>query len=230
MIPLWGVVALVGGGLTLAIILSLREGRITSIPGGLAFGKDVPASFARKVVEIGKRLQIDPSFLMAMMRHESGFNTCAHINKVGVKADGTPLLKSLQDCGSIGATTIGGGLIGFMRRTATLLGIQLETLLHSSALTQLDYVEKFYQLHLKSGVLKPHPTMNEVFFATFLPKFVKRANDINFVLSRKGDVITAYNPSTDRNKDGKTTVGEALARIGPILKQGQTPQHFLPAS
>jgi len=202
------------------------EAPLTSVPGGLAWGKKVSPAFARKVIQIGRELQIDPSFLMAMMKHESGLNPCAHINKIG---EG-PKLRSSTDCNDIGPNTIGGGLIGFMRKTAKGMGIQLEDLLRLDGLGQLDYVREFYRRHRASGILPANPTMQQVFMSTFLPAYTKHANNPGFVLSRRGDKVYAYNPGTDRNKDGITTVGEAVARILPVLKAGQSPKNFLPSS
>lgn len=79
-------------------------------------------AFKAKVEEISTFLEINPNWLMAVMKHESGFSHQA-----------------------VNAATNATGLIQFMPATAQGLGTSVEALKEMTAVQQLDYVKNYYQ-------------------------------------------------------------------------------------
>jgi hypothetical protein len=177
------------------------------------------------VISVGKALAIDPSYLMAVMRAESGINSHIHIIPAGLDANRNMTYKRSYNI-PIEEGTIGGGLIGFMSSTAKGLGTNLADLLALSAPEQMQFVKLFFERHQKSGVLPRNPSLWRLYMATFLPAFAKYADDPDFVLAAKDSPIKRlrkiyiYNAAADRNKDGEITVGEAMAKIDKILRKG----------
>lgn len=117
-----------------SIMFNRRAGSITT--------KD--PEFNKKVDEVAKKLGIDPSTLMRIMKHESGLRSWI-VNK-----------KS-------GAT----GLIQFMPDTANKLGTTTAALAKMSAVDQMDYVLKYYQ----SVGVRPGMTVGDIYMLTFIPAY-----------------------------------------------------------
>lgn len=146
-------------------------------------------AFAQKVIEISKKLDIDPNWLMAVMNSESGLNH--RIQNTAYPVNG-------------GFAT---GLIQFIPSTAKGLGTSTEALKNMSNVEQLDYVYKYF---------KPYADRIESFvdlyMVTFFPAAVGKPS--NHVLQAKNipaAAIAKSNPIFDLDKNGSITVGEVEA-------------------
>ena len=141
------------------------------------------AAFAAKVIDISKRLDIDPNWLMQVIYIET-----AHSMKASAR---NPYSRAT-------------GLIQFMPNTAVELGTTVEELQTMSNLDQLDYVYMYlrpYKKKLKS--------FRDLYFSVFFP----RAMDKPGSWTLKTDTITAakiakQNPAYDIDLDQKITVKE----------------------
>ena len=139
------------------------------------------AAFLAKVVEVAKRLQIDPNWLMIVMRNESGFRADI-VNKNG------------------GAT----GLIQFMPRTAKGLGTSTAALAKMTRPQQMEYVYKYYKPY--AGKIKGY---KDLYMITFYP--VALTKPLNFVLGSEislnyaRNTVAPANKPFDFNKDGVIT-------------------------
>lgn len=196
-------------------------------PVGLAWGQKLTNEERAKTIQVGKNLQIDPSYLTAIMRAESGINSHIHITPNGHDSRGGVLYKRSSDPNDPEIDkAIGGGLIGFMRPTAKGLGTDLPTLLKMDISDQLDYVERFYANHRKSGVIPPNPSLWRVYMATFYPAKAHLADKPNAVLFDSQSPLAgerkAYfgNIGTDKDHNGVTTIGEAMNKIEGIYRAG----------
>jgi peptidoglycan hydrolase-like protein with peptidoglycan-binding domain len=140
--------------------------------------------FNAKLKKVADALGIDPSALIAVMKHESRMNPAA-VNPHS------------------GAT----GLIQFMPKTAQSLGTTTDALRSMSAIDQLDYVYKYY----KSVGVRPGMDAGDLYVATFMPAALGR--DDSHVLGQRGaegfsGKVYAQNTVLDRNRDGTITVGD----------------------
>ncbi|MCK9478437.1 MAG: lytic transglycosylase domain-containing protein [Firmicutes bacterium] len=162
-------------------------------------GEYVTGEFKAKVVDIAKKLKIEPDILMGIMAFESG-----GINPKAVN----PLSKAT-------------GLIQFMPSTAEKMGTSVEKLKSMSAVEQLDYVYKYYQPF--AG--KVH-NIQDAYLVTLLPLAIGK--DDNFVLGIKdSDEVFYYvgenrityglfykqNQGLDINNDGIITKKEVGQKV-----------------
>lgn len=152
----------------------------------LVYESKVPTSyrndFVKKVREVSTRLGIDPNWLMAIMYWESARS----------------FSPSIQN--SIGAT----GLIQFIPSTARGLGTTTTALKNMSAVDQLDYVEKYFNVY--KGKLNSYV---DTYFAVFFPLAIGKPDD--WVIQGGGILasqIAKQNPAFDVNKDSKVQVWE----------------------
>ena len=152
----------------------------------LVYENKVPTSyrndFVKKVREVSTRLGIDPNWLMAIMYWESARS----------------FSPSIQN--SIGAT----GLIQFIPSTARGLGTTTTALKNMSAVDQLDYVEKYFNVY--KGKLNSYV---DTYFSVFFPLAIGKPDD--WVIQGAGissNQIAKQNPAFDVNKDGKVQVWE----------------------
>lgn len=145
------------------------------------FVKENKSSFLNRVKEISKLLDIEPDWLMLVMKHESGLNHRA-VNKMG------------------GAT----GLIQFMPATAKGMGTTTAALYEMSNVEQLDWVYKYfkpYKRYLDS--------FESLFLVTFFPAALGKGEDWIFRTSNlSAQTVVNYNKPFDLNKDGVLTVKE----------------------
>jgi hypothetical protein len=132
---------------------------------------------------MGQRLQIDPSYIAAVMAFESGFNPAA-----------------------TNSHSKATGLIQFMPTTARSLGTTVDRLRSMSAAEQLPYVEAFYDYW--AGKLK---TPGQVYMSTFMPAHTFKPQD--YVIAVKGEKVYDWNSGLDIDKDGSLTVGDVTRRI-----------------
>ena len=164
-------------------------------------GKCVTEEFKEKVLEISKKLKINPDDLMAVIAFESNFDPSAR----NPASDAT-------------------GLIQFIPSTAESLGTTVEELKNMSAIQQLDYVYEYLKTY--SGRMND---IYDVYMAVFLPIAVGKDN--NYVLGVKGSEecfpgtdltkgkVYKNNSGLDINKDGIITKEEAVQRV--IAKRNQ---------
>ena len=113
--------------------------------------------FKKKVEEVSQGLGINPNWLMTVMFKESGLDS-----KIQNKS------------------TRATWFIQFMPDTAKALGTTVEELKNLSPLSQLDYVEKFYQGK------KDYSSFKELYLQTFFPAARKYMDDPNYVFETRG--------------------------------------------
>lgn len=225
------VLLLIGASAALLLLVLLSRRALFVPPSGLAYGKDLEPEERAKLLEIGRALQIDPSFLTSIAKSESGLHSTAHLDKLGTQPNGKPLYRSSVNPALIGPQTIGGGLIGFMRPTAASYGLTLEQLLALPRLAQWDYVKEFFYRHRKSGVLPPNPSLWRTYMSAFYPAKAYLADSPTAELFAELSPVPKerkaylYNYWLDRNHDGEITIGEAMAKIQGIYENGLKPSH-----
>lgn len=169
--------------------------------------KENKAAFLAKVVDVSKKLEIDPNWLMAVMNSESGLSS--RIQNTSYPVGG-------------GYAT---GLIQFIPSSAKALGTTTEALRNMSNVDQLDYVYKYFKPY-KDKIL----SYIDLYMVTFFPVAVGKKDD--YVLQTDtipAAKIATSNPVFDKNKDKQITVGEVkqgfLSRI-PVALQVQFSKSF----
>ena len=156
------------------------------------------AVFEQTVKDISAKLGINPSWLMMVMWSESRLNAQA-VNKQAGDTDDA-LVRSAHR-----AT----GLIQFMPDTALNLGTTTVALYRMDAITQLQYVYRYFKSW--SGKMKSY---FDLYFVTFFPDAIGKPDDFILETAKKSRYIIAkQNPFFDVNKDGKLTVGEIRRRM-----------------
>ena len=159
--------------------------------GKMAWGTKVDQNFRVKVREVATYLNMDASWLMAIMYHESSLN---------------PTAKNPKSTAT--------GLILFTRATAISLGTTTTALARMTAVGQMDYVQKYLSPY--KGRLTNLP---DWYMAIFLPSAIGRP--LSYVIARRGDAIYNAQPSLDSNNDGTITKEEAVAPVYDALRSGQ---------
>jgi hypothetical protein len=159
----------------------------------IAWGQKVSSDFKDKVIEICKRLEIDPSHLMACMRSETAGTFDPHIWN----------------------GTVAVGLIQFTSAGCPA-GTNLTKLSLMTAVEQLDWVEKYFLPY--KGRLK---TVEDVYTAMAWPAAVGKSPD--YVFYTKGDGNYEQNQSLDTNHDDKVTKGELGQIARDSLRAGLLP-------
>lgn len=153
-------------------------------------------AFLSKVEEVGRKLLIEPDWLMAVMYKESGLNHRA-VNPNG------------------GAT----GLIQFMPATAASLGTSTAALRNMSNVEQLNWVYLYYKPYRSK--LNSYP---DLYLATFFPVALGKSDDyVMQTSSLSARTIARSNPAIDLNRDDKITVGEfkeyCYNKFSPAIQQ-----------
>ena len=149
----------------------------------------IRANFVEKVKNISQKLGIDPDWLMGVMWQESRLRPSAK-NSIS------------------GAT----GLIQFMPKTALALGTSTQALAAMDAVTQLDYVYRYYAPY--SGQIR---SFADTYFVTFFPAAIGKPDD--WVLQTgalSAEKIAIQNNIYDVNRDGKLTVAELKSKLPNI--------------
>jgi len=164
-----------------------------SVSGLLAWGSVVDQSFRVKVREIAGRLNVDPSWLMAIMAFETG-NTFS---------------PGIKNAAGSSAT----GLIQFTKSTAISLGTTTQALGRMSAVEQLDYVEKYFNQY--KGRLG---NLADCYMAVLWPKAIGKPS--SYVLWTSPSSTYNQNAGLDKNRDGTVTKQEAAGRVEDSLKRG----------
>ena len=158
-------------------------------------------AFLEGLVEMSKRLGVNPGDMLAKMASESS------------------LMPNAQH-----PDTLATGLIQMLPSTAREQGTTIEALKGMSRAEQLPFIEKYLNKKL-SGVERPI-SPGHLYTATFLPAFVKEKED--FVLaSRDGSLPKGYpqskqwyagNAGLDADSDGRIQIFELGARLAKIRK------------
>ena len=168
-------------------------------------------SFISKANEYSELLGINPNWLMAVMKAESGLNPQA-VNKQpasvpGYDEDGVLIKPSGQpDAENINIRSLyrATGLIQFMPRTAKGLNTHTDDLVEMSGTEQLYYVYKYYQPY--KGKIKSY---FDLYLVTFFPVAIGKPDNWTFETSKiKASTIAKQNPGIDLNKDDKITIAE----------------------
>lgn len=162
----------------------VNTGNLIKVPGS----ENVSAAFKSKLVDISKRLGVNPNYLMAVMSFESKLNPKA-VN---------PLSNAT-------------GLIQFLPSTAKGLGTSVSALKGMSAERQLDFVEKYltpYKGRMNS--------IEDAYMAVFYPAAIGKSN--NSALFSRGTTAYSQNSGLDINKDGVVTKGEAASIVRRIYE------------
>jgi hypothetical protein len=159
----------------------------------LIYEQHLPASFraafSAKVQRIAAQLNIPADWLMGVMWQESRLRPDARNS-------------------ASGAT----GLIQFMPATARSLGTTTGALAAMDAVTQLDWVQKYYAPY--AGKLH---SFADAYFAVFFPAAIGKPDD--WALSSaalSAGTIAAQNSGYDANRDGKLTVAEVKDRLPDV--------------
>lgn len=147
----------------------------------------VSPNFLNKVIEVSKKLNIDPNWLMAVMNFETAGTFSPSItNKLGYV-----------------------GLIQFGKDAAIDLNITLHQLQNMNAIDQLDYVYRYYLPYKKK--IKSYV---DLYLATLFPISIGKPS--NYILQSNllsAYKVASANPIFDFNKDKKITVGEVEKRM-----------------
>ncbi|GAB3970843.1 hypothetical protein GCM10028806_19610 [Spirosoma terrae] len=162
----------------------------------LAYENLVPSSyragFLAKVQAISNRLQIDPNWLMIVIRFESAGTFSPSVKNPYSEAY---------------------GLIQFTKVGVSGLGVTLDQIKVMDAITQLDYVEKY---------LKPYTgrmtDLYSVYLAVFAPVYIGRPDAQKVYVSPSKEYTS--NKALDTNNDGVITVGEIKAVISRYIPAG----------
>lgn len=165
------------------------------------------AAFETKVIEVCKRLGIDPNWLMAVMWIESDLSTTAYNQSSGAS-----------------------GILQFLPSTASDLGTTTDAILRMSNLEQLDLVYKYlkpYKSKIKS--------FTDCYFAVFFPAALGQYAD--YILQSYGlsaSYVAGLNPGYDANKNNEITFREVERKIllmvdskyRPTLKAAEVPTYL----
>jgi hypothetical protein len=165
-----------------------------STNGKLVWGARSPTQdFRAKVREVSEQLNIDPSWLMAVMYVETGGEFRSNTRNPNSTAT---------------------GLIQFLESTARSLGTTTTKLARMTEVQQMDYVYAY---------LKPYKgrmnSMGDVYMAVFAPVAVGKPD--SYVLYSSPTPAYNANASLDRERKGYITKGDAVARVNAAYLRGQ---------
>lgn len=161
--------------------------------GALVWGAKVSQDFRVKTREIGTRLNIDPSWLMAVMAFETGNTFSPSIKNPGSSAT---------------------GLIQFLDKTAQSLGTTTAKLSRMTAVEQLDYVEKYFNQY--KGRIN---NLGDCYLAVFYPRAMGKPD--TFIIATSPSATYNANAGLDVNRDGTITRLEAISRVNDSFRRGQ---------
>ena len=164
----------------------------------IAWGAKVSHVFKMKVIDICKRINLEPDYLMACMAFETG----------------RTMSPSIHNAAGSGAV----GLIQFMPKIAVGLHTTAAALGSMDAVRQLDYVEKYM-----AGAMRAAGTtlqsVEDVYMAILFPAAIGKPD--THVLFRKGTIAYTQNRGLDIDNDGVINKFEAAQGVRALLKQGR---------
>jgi len=172
---------------------------------GACWSALVPKAFVAKIEAWCARKGYDPravSWLMACMHFESDGTFSPSIqNKAGAQAF---------------------GLIQFMKGAASDLKTTLPELVAMDAMTQLDYVFKYFEFWERAG--KRYTQLEDFYLTIFYPAAVgKKADEVIFREGTKGYTQNAGFDKRDRK--GFITVGQICSTIYDTYYTGMVPSN-----
>lgn len=160
--------------------------------GTLVWGARVTQEFRVRVREIAGNLNIDPSWLMAVMGFETGYTFSSSIKNPGSSAT---------------------GLIQFVSSTAKSLGTTTTALARMTPVQQLDYVEKYFNQY--KGRIN---NIGDCYMAVFWPAAIGKPD--SYVIATSPSSVYNANSGLDVNRDGVIVRGEAISRVNDSLRRG----------
>lgn len=161
--------------------------------GALVWGQRVSQEFRVRVREIAGNLNIDASWLMAVMGFETGYTFSSSIKNPGSSAT---------------------GLIQFTSATAKSLGTTTTQLARMTEVQQLDYVEKYFNQY--KGRIN---NIGDCYMAVFWPAGIGKPD--TYVIATSPSKVYNANAGLDVNRDGTITRGEAVSRVNDSYRRGQ---------
>lgn len=161
--------------------------------GSLAWGARVSQEFRVRTREIAGNLNIDASWIMAVMGFETGYTFNPGIKNPGSSAT---------------------GLIQFTSSTAKSLGTSTTALARMSGVQQLDYVEKYFNQY--KGRIN---NIGDCYMAVFWPAGIGKPD--SYVIATSPSQVYNANAGLDVNRDGTITRGEAVSRVNDSYRRGQ---------
>lgn len=169
----------------------------TEANGKLIWGARVDQPFRVKVREISQRLNINPNWLMAVMGFETGYTFSPAARNPGSTAT---------------------GLIQFLEASARRVGTSTAQLARMTAVTQLDYVEKYFEPY--AARIK---NLGDCYLAVLWPAAIGRPDSYIMWERDSGEYMAEYaaNSGLDVNRDGKITRGEAISAVNTSYMRGQ---------
>lgn len=160
--------------------------------GSLVWGAKVSQEFRVRVREIGGNLNIDPSWLMAVMGFETGYSFSASVKNPGSSAT---------------------GLIQFTSSTAKGLGTSTAQLSRMTDVQQLDWVEKYFNQY--KGRIN---NLGDCYMAVFWPAGIGKPDA--YVIATSPSSVYNANAGLDINRNGTITRGEAVSRVNDSYQRG----------
>lgn len=158
--------------------------------------QNTSSGFRSALAEMSIGLGLDPSYIAACMKIETGGTFSPSIRN--------PFTRAV-------------GLIQFMPSTAAALGTSTDALSSMSATGQLAYVEKFfrpYARRIRSWV------PGDYYLAVFMPAYIGK--DPGTVLFSAGEAGYAQNVGLDRDADGTITVGDVTRTVDGVVADAMT--------
>jgi len=154
-----------------------------------------PESFRSALAEMALSLGLDPSYIAAVMAIETGRTFSPSIQNPYTRAT---------------------GLIQFMPATATAMGTTIDDLKRMSAVTQLEWVKRFFLP--KVSRIRPN-VPGDYYLAVFYPAAIGR--DPGTVIFSRGETGYMQNAGLDRNGDGLITVGDVTGTVDGVVARAQ---------
>lgn len=157
----------------------------------------LPEEFFKKIISISKKLDCDPSHLMAVINLETAGTFKASIQNSSSNAT---------------------GLIQFMPKTATNMGTSIEKLANMSEVEQLDYVEKYLLDRKKERKIKGKVDATTLYCLIFWPDAANKENNY-LIANNKNKNVGVYNGNKglDYNKDKSITRGDLDQRVKDFM-------------
>jgi len=153
--------------------------------------ENTSSGFKSALAEMALGLGLDPSYVAACMKIETGGTYSPSTQNPFTRAT---------------------GLIQFMPATARAMGTTVEELARMSATAQLEFVKRFFRPHV--GRIRPN-VPGDYYLAVFYPAYIGR--DPSTVIFSAGDTGYAQNAGLDRNADGVITVGDVTATVDGVV-------------
>lgn len=182
--------------------------KANNIPAlSLCWSRRVEPAFVNRINQWVKEKNLDPRsghWLMAIMCFESSGTFSPSIqNMAGAQAY---------------------GLIQFMSAAAQDLGVTLNFLRNLTALQQLEYVFKYFELRMKRWTLR---SLEDYYMSVFYPKAIGKSPDDVLFWSDNKATNKAYlqNAGLDINKDKMISVGEISVKIYQTYYDGMLPSN-----